>query len=263
MPLELTIEERGAPARMQLVAAEHAFVGRREDCEVVLPYSFVSSRHARIQARDGQVLVEDLGSTNGVQVNGEALVPLVPRALSPEDVVQIEKITIRARVVVSPARAAEPTFYEIRMPPPAAAPAAPVASPPPLPSPPPPPLASAPPLPLASPPRPLEPPATVQVSASATAPTDLPSRAPTSALVSAAHDTTAPIPLRAPSLSDRLRETTLAARPRRVHPQGPLTRLAAGIPKSDRFLVLSLVFRGLGLLAVLSGLVLLLLVLLA
>jgi len=130
MPLELIVEERGAPARTQVVATDTAFVGRREDCDVVLPYSFVSARHARLQARAGAVYVEDLGSTNGVLVNGEALAPLVPRAVSPEDVVQIEKIVIRARVAEAPSRAAEPTYHEIRIPVAAVPPPVPPALPP-------------------------------------------------------------------------------------------------------------------------------------
>ncbi len=46
-------------------------VGRSRDCDVVLEDPDVSRHHARIAlAEDGTWLVEDLGSTNGVAVNG-------------------------------------------------------------------------------------------------------------------------------------------------------------------------------------------------
>ena len=238
MALELIIEERGAPPRTQLVPADTAFVGRREDCEVVLPYSFVSARHARIQARAGSVLVEDLGSTNGVQVNGEALAPLVPRALGPEDVVQIEKIAIRVRATDRVARAPEATYHEVPIPPPPA-PVGPPA--------PPPVRRSVPPLPPASPLRP-----------DPVTPTQ-PFRALDPAVVSDRAVATTPVPLPPPSLPEALRVGRPAAR----RPPAVSPGLAERLSGLERFLVLSLVFRGIGLLAVLGGLALLLLVLLA
>jgi serine/threonine-protein kinase len=48
-------------------------VGRAADCEVVLKSREVSKRHCQILVRDDQVTVEDLGSINGILVNGEAI----------------------------------------------------------------------------------------------------------------------------------------------------------------------------------------------
>lgn len=48
-----------------------ATIGRSRECDVVLGDSNVSRRHARIAlGEDGEWTVEDLGSTNGVQING-------------------------------------------------------------------------------------------------------------------------------------------------------------------------------------------------
>ena len=44
MPLELIIREGDGPDRRQLVPKEAAILGRREDNDVVLPFSFVSAR---------------------------------------------------------------------------------------------------------------------------------------------------------------------------------------------------------------------------
>ncbi len=201
MPLELIIEERGAPARTQVVAADTAFVGRREDCDVVLPYSFVSARHARFQARAGTVLVEDLGSTNGVLVNGEALAPLAPRVLGPGDVVQIEKIAIRARVAEVPARAPEPTYHEIRIPASATPRLAPPLPPPPI-------LATSTPPPVAA--------STPRVPLPAViAPPAPPGPRPDATVVSERSDATTAIPLRPLSLPEALQATREPERLRR------------------------------------------------
>jgi len=63
-------------------------VGRSPEADVTLEGDeFASGRHARFHVSEGRLYVEDLGSTNGTQVNGH----LVPgRAdLSPGDTVQI------------------------------------------------------------------------------------------------------------------------------------------------------------------------------
>jgi pSer/pThr/pTyr-binding forkhead associated (FHA) protein len=43
-------------------------IGRAPEADVILPDTFVSSRHARVTAETGGVVVEDLGSTNGTLV---------------------------------------------------------------------------------------------------------------------------------------------------------------------------------------------------
>lgn len=70
---------RSLPRRAFLVAEGKRFVlgpagaviGRSQDCDVMLQDSNVSRRHARVSVgADGTWAVEDLGSTNGVLVNG-------------------------------------------------------------------------------------------------------------------------------------------------------------------------------------------------
>jgi hypothetical protein len=45
-------------------------IGRSSDADVVLPYEEVSRRHSLIWRADGQAWIEDLGSTNGTEVDG-------------------------------------------------------------------------------------------------------------------------------------------------------------------------------------------------
>ncbi len=60
----------GKPFRYEVAEGE-TVVGRETDVDLVLPNNSVSRKHAKL-IREGDVLrVEDLGSRNGVQVNGK------------------------------------------------------------------------------------------------------------------------------------------------------------------------------------------------
>lgn len=48
-------------------------IGRSSDLDMVLVEDMVSRRHARITSADGQLGIEDFGSTNGTFVNGERI----------------------------------------------------------------------------------------------------------------------------------------------------------------------------------------------
>ena len=45
-------------------------IGRREDCDLMLSFGYISGHHARLVLSDGQWSIQDLGSTNGTMVNG-------------------------------------------------------------------------------------------------------------------------------------------------------------------------------------------------
>lgn len=64
------------------------------------PEAKVSRRHAKLYLRDGQFVVEDLGSTNGTFINrGRRLLPGVPQVLVNDDELIVGKTFLRFKVV--------------------------------------------------------------------------------------------------------------------------------------------------------------------
>lgn len=69
-------------------------IGRSPDADIVIADDFVSSRHARVVPSGEDVVLEDLGSTNGTVLNGALLG--APAELSSGD--EITLGTVRLRV---------------------------------------------------------------------------------------------------------------------------------------------------------------------
>jgi hypothetical protein len=92
-PLEQRARQRDARAllvtddKRLVVGASGATIGRSRSCDVVLADANVSRQHAEIRPRGGSWTIADLGSTNGVAVNGARLER--PRKLEPGDRIEI------------------------------------------------------------------------------------------------------------------------------------------------------------------------------
>ncbi|MBE3588963.1 MAG: DUF3662 and FHA domain-containing protein [Thermoanaerobacteraceae bacterium] len=61
-------------------------IGRRDICDLVINDASVSRRHAQIEYRGGEYIITDLGSTNGVYVNG---VRVGTKVLEPGDTIKM------------------------------------------------------------------------------------------------------------------------------------------------------------------------------
>jgi hypothetical protein len=58
--------------------ADELTVGRAAGCQITLDDTYASQLHARIFTKDGQLFVEDLGSTNGTYLNRKKVTAPVP-----------------------------------------------------------------------------------------------------------------------------------------------------------------------------------------
>jgi FHA domain-containing protein len=92
-PLEERAQQRGHTALLQyegkrlVIGPGGAVLGRSRECDAVLSDANVSRRHAEIRPRGGTWVLSDLGSTNGVSVNGVKVDR--SRVLSPGDVIEL------------------------------------------------------------------------------------------------------------------------------------------------------------------------------
>ena len=95
-PTELVATEPPERRGTAYTIGSELTVGRAGGCAISLPDdTFVSSLHARVYVTDSQVLVEDLGSTNGTFVNRAKVTSPVP--LNRGDRLQVGNTVLEAR----------------------------------------------------------------------------------------------------------------------------------------------------------------------
>ena len=75
--------------QLMQITRGRTLIGRREDADLVLSSRAVSKEHCVLTVVDGAVEIEDLGSTNGVSVNGTRLQPGSKRRLFHGDSVRL------------------------------------------------------------------------------------------------------------------------------------------------------------------------------
>lgn len=85
--LGLEFIEPGDRAGERLDVEHPLVIGRSPECDVQLADTYLSSRHARFSNDQGDLVLEDLGSTNGTYVNQELVRGRV--LLSRGDIVQV------------------------------------------------------------------------------------------------------------------------------------------------------------------------------
>ncbi len=74
------------------VADKPLSIGRLAECEVVLADDSVSRRHAEVRRQGSDIVVADMGSTNGTKVNGERV---AERILDDGDAITVGNATLR------------------------------------------------------------------------------------------------------------------------------------------------------------------------
>lgn len=66
-------------------------VGRRESCDIVLRFANVSAHHCLLAVDEGYWFVKDLGSRNGIKVNGVRIVTQTRKRLDPGSILSVAK----------------------------------------------------------------------------------------------------------------------------------------------------------------------------
>lgn len=70
-------------------------IGRSDDADIIIDDSYASEFHVRVGVQEGEVMLNDLGSTNGTYLNGRRVT--VPTVISKGDSIQIGKTIFEVR----------------------------------------------------------------------------------------------------------------------------------------------------------------------
>ena len=93
-PAQLLVLDAPEQRGQVFALTEEVTVGRGGGCGVALNDRMVSQLHARIFRRNGQLFVEDLGSTNGTLLNGQKVSASQPSAIRKGDRLQVGKTVL-------------------------------------------------------------------------------------------------------------------------------------------------------------------------
>ncbi|NWF69255.1 MAG: FHA domain-containing protein [Chloroflexi bacterium] len=91
------------------VSRSGMYVGRVAGNDLVLKDPQISRRHMRLLWQDGAFWVEDLGSSNGVWLNGARIEPHILRTISPGDVLKAGPYTLIYEQLIEPNSGAKPS----------------------------------------------------------------------------------------------------------------------------------------------------------
>jgi pSer/pThr/pTyr-binding forkhead associated (FHA) protein len=111
MVLKLIVVKGNPEGKVLTVTGPVFRVGRNETCHLRPNSELVSREHAEFAFREEGVLVRDLGSRNGTQVNGKTLSE--PHLLKDRDLVQIGPLTFAVSLEGVPVAAAQPVAASV------------------------------------------------------------------------------------------------------------------------------------------------------
>jgi len=88
----LVVLSEGLTGRTHELKAERTTIGRMEDNSFQIPDASVSSHHCEVILKGSEVLIRDLGSTNGSFINNERITEAV---LKPSQVLRLGQVEVR------------------------------------------------------------------------------------------------------------------------------------------------------------------------
>ena len=94
------------------VNKDSCVIGRSAQCDVVIPHEAMSRKHCLLEVKNGEIFVTDLGSSNGVSIEGQKIPANQPVAYHSYFALSfgaVQSVAITLDEVEAPAQAAEPT----------------------------------------------------------------------------------------------------------------------------------------------------------
>ena len=105
MAVRVIVLKDQKPIDQIILRGENSMIGRRSDCEISIKDPAISGNHARIREVGDQLVIEDLGSTNGIIIGGKKVKQHV---LQNEDLLTIGEHQIRVLISEDPKPKAAP-----------------------------------------------------------------------------------------------------------------------------------------------------------
>ena len=103
MKVQLVVVQ-GKPEGMTIPLASPRYkIGRGEGCQLRPNSDLVSREHAEFSVSADSVIVQDLGSRNGTEVNGKRLAPNQPQLLKSGDLIKVGTLTFAISIEGAPA----------------------------------------------------------------------------------------------------------------------------------------------------------------
>ena len=92
---ELVVVRSDTLSGRRYAVSSPTVLGRSDDADIVIDDPYASEFHLRVGIQEGDLVVHDLGSTNGTYVNGRRVT--VPTSLAKGDALQIGKTILEVR----------------------------------------------------------------------------------------------------------------------------------------------------------------------
>ncbi len=95
MELSLVMVKPDGTSKEVKIDRGSAIIGREEGCRLRIPLSSVSRKHCEVKIEDDEVVVQDLGSSNGTFVNGKRV---KQSELAPGDLLCVGPVVFVVRI---------------------------------------------------------------------------------------------------------------------------------------------------------------------
>ncbi len=96
MQLQLKVETGGSKGKLVSVNHDKFLIGRSDECHLRPKSESISRRHCAIVRKDGRILIIDLKSRNGTEINGKKLDPSRAKILKDGDHIKVGKLEFTA-----------------------------------------------------------------------------------------------------------------------------------------------------------------------
>ena len=98
MQLQLKVLTGGHKGKLISVKQDKFLIGRSDSCQLRPKSESISRKHCAIIRKDGRILLMDLKSRNGTEVNGKKLDPSRAKILKNEDHIKVGKLEFIAMI---------------------------------------------------------------------------------------------------------------------------------------------------------------------